>query len=116
MYRTGHLFTEEYTGLIDELPSLFMRNRFSKLEVRKQEIEYRTGTEIGDATVKDILRLFHTIRPYLHRYGCEPDDYDAICKQAALDMQRPDFSVKNIMVTMWAVNPKETNGLGEKYR
>jgi ubiquinone/menaquinone biosynthesis C-methylase UbiE len=115
MYRAGHLFREDYTGLIDELPSLFIRNGFNKLEVRRQEVEYQTGTETGNAWVKDVLFVFRTIRPYLRRYGCEPKNYDELCKQATEDIQQPGFTAKNTLVTMWAINPKETNGFGEAF-
>jgi ubiquinone/menaquinone biosynthesis C-methylase UbiE len=111
MYRAGHLFKEDAAGLIDELPSLLVRHGFNKLEVQRQEIAYRTGTEIGDDAVKDVLHLFHTIRPYLRRYGCEPKDYDEICKQATQDMQQPDFVMISPITTIWAANPKERTGL-----
>jgi SAM-dependent methyltransferase len=110
-FRAGYLFREEPSGLIDELPGLLIRNGFQKIESRKSVIEYRSGTELGNAWRQDMVHLFHTLRPFLRRYGCEPEDYDDICKQAILDMQQPDFSSTHTLVTIWAINPRETNGM-----
>jgi ubiquinone/menaquinone biosynthesis C-methylase UbiE len=116
LFRAGHLFKEDYTGLIDELPSLLMRNSFQNIQNRKRVIEYRACTKIGDTFMEDIITLFRTIKPYLHRYGCAPKDYNAICQQAAKDMRQPGFIATNALYTIWAVNPRETNGLGEVLR
>ncbi len=115
MYRAGHLFKEDSTGLIDELPSLFVRSGFSKLEVRRQEIEYQAGTAIAEAWAKDLFLVFRTIKPYLRRYGCEPENYDELCKQATQDIQQPDFTTKSTLVTLWTASPKETRGFGEAF-
>jgi hypothetical protein len=110
-FRAGYLFREEPSGLIDELPGLLIRNGFQKIASRKSVIEYQSGTELGNAWRQDMVHLFHTLRPFLRRSGCEPEDYDDICKQAILDMQQSDFSSKHTLVTIWAINPKETNGM-----
>jgi ubiquinone/menaquinone biosynthesis C-methylase UbiE len=110
-FRAGRLFKEERSGLIDELPGLLLRNGFQKIETRESVIEYHVGTELGDAWIKDVMYMFRTLRPFLNRYGCEPEDCDAICKQAIKDMQQPDFSAGYRIVTTWAINPKKTNGM-----
>jgi ubiquinone/menaquinone biosynthesis C-methylase UbiE len=111
LYRAGHLFEESPKGLVDSLPSLLVKFGFTKLEVRKQVDEYRFGTAAGDALIEDLMLLFHTLRPYLRRYGCEPKDYDAICLRAAKDMQTSGFTMTWELTTFWVVNPHEINGL-----
>jgi ubiquinone/menaquinone biosynthesis C-methylase UbiE len=115
LFRAGHLFKEERSGLTDEIPGLLVRSGFQKISSRKYVIEYRTGTELGDASVQDVIHVFHTLRPYLRRYGCEPEDYDAVCQQATQDMQQPGFVMKHTTVTTWAVNPSKTHRFGEIY-
>lgn len=110
-FRAGHLFKEEPSGLIDELPDLLIRHGFQKVESRESIIEYRSGTELGDTWIKDVMYMFHVLRPFLHRYGCEPEDCDEICKQAIQDMQQPGFAARYRIVTTWAVNPQSTNGV-----
>jgi len=116
LFRAGHLFKEERSGLTDEIPNLLMRSGFQKIDSCKYVIEYRVGTELGDAWARDTMYMFRILRPYLRRYGGEPEDYDTICQQATKDMQQPGFTATHTLVTAWATNPKETNGLGEKYR
>jgi ubiquinone/menaquinone biosynthesis C-methylase UbiE len=115
MYRAGHLFKEDSRGLIDELPNLLTRNGFQKIASRKCTIEYRTGTETGDAFAQDMTLMFRTLRPYLYRYGYVPENYDAICQQATADMQTPGFVATGDTYTFWAVNPRATNGLGDMH-
>jgi ubiquinone/menaquinone biosynthesis C-methylase UbiE len=115
LYRAGHLFAESATGLIDMLPSLLVRNGFTRLETRKYENEYRNGTEAGNAMIQDTLLAFKTFRPYLRRYGCEPKDYDALYQQAISDMQKPDFVMTCGLITIWTSNPKQTNGMAYTY-
>jgi SAM-dependent methyltransferase len=105
LHRAGHLFKEGPSGLIDELPGLLIRNGLQKIESRKCTIAYQTGTESGNAFVQDMTLMFRTLRPYLSRYGCIPENYDAICQQATADMQTPGFVATNDITTIWAINP-----------
>jgi ubiquinone/menaquinone biosynthesis C-methylase UbiE len=114
-YCAGHLFKEDLSGLIDELPGLLMRSGFQKIQSRKHTISYRTGITSGDAFVQSIILFFQTAEPYLDRYGCLPEDYHTICQQATKDMQQPGFVMTHTLVTLWATNPKTTNGSGEIY-
>jgi ubiquinone/menaquinone biosynthesis C-methylase UbiE len=111
MYRAGHLFEEDPGGLINALPSQLVKFGFNRVEVRRRDVEYRTGTEAGNALIEDVILSFRTLRPYLRRYGCEPKNYDEIYKQATQDMQQPGFVAINPLTTIWAINPRETTGL-----
>jgi hypothetical protein len=111
LFRAGHLFKEKQSGLIDELPGLLVRSGFQKIETRESVIEYRAGTELGDTWIKDVIYMFRNFRPFLHRYGCDLKGCDEICKQAIQDMQQPGFTAGYRLVTTWAINPKETNGM-----
>jgi ubiquinone/menaquinone biosynthesis C-methylase UbiE len=107
-FRSGHLFKEEPLGLIDDLPSLLIRHGFQNVQSREALVEYRTGTETGDAFMENYKLAFHTFRPFLYRYGCMPDDYDAICLQALEDMQQVGFVATLGLYTLWAINPAQT--------
>jgi ubiquinone/menaquinone biosynthesis C-methylase UbiE len=103
--RSGHLFNEEPTGLVDQLPALLLRHDFRNIQLYKTPVVFRAGTEAGKAAFDDTIRLFHTSRPFLQRYGCLPEDYDALCQQATQDMQQPDFVGKGTYYTFCATNP-----------
>jgi hypothetical protein len=107
-FRSGHLFKEEPLGLIDQLPLLMIRHGFQCIQSREALIEYRAGAEAGDAFMETYRLGFQTLRPFLHRYGCVPDDYDAICKQALEDMRQPGFVAMHALYTLWATNPAQT--------
>ena len=105
MERAGHLFNEEPTGLIDHLPTLLLRHDFQNIQLHKIPIEFRAGTEAGQAFLEDMIHAFHTCRPFLQRYGCLPPDYDALCQQATQDIQQPDFVARTAYYIFWATNP-----------
>lgn len=106
--RAGYLFEETPTGLIDRLSGLLLRYDFRNVESSKTPVEFRAGTEAGKALFEDTVHLFHTSRPFLQRYGCLPQDYDALCQQAIQDMQQPDFVAKCSYYTFCAKNPART--------
>ena len=81
------------------------QNGFQHIESCQREVEYRTGTEIVDAVLQNIIMLSHTFRQFFYRYGCLPEHYDMICRQVVKDLQRPDFVFTGTIYTFWAVNP-----------
>jgi ubiquinone/menaquinone biosynthesis C-methylase UbiE len=105
--RAAHFFEETPTGLIDHLPALLLRYDFQNIYQHKTPAIFQAGTEAGKAFLEDHIHLFHTARPFLHRYGCLPSDYEALCQQAVQDMQQPDFTATLIYHTIWAINPTQ---------
>lgn len=103
--RAGYLFEETPTGLIDRLPVLLLRYDFQQVQSYKTPVAFRAGTEGGKALLADQTHIFHTCRPFLQRYGCLPQDYDALCQQVIQDMQQPDFVAKYAYYTFCAKNP-----------
>jgi ubiquinone/menaquinone biosynthesis C-methylase UbiE len=103
-HRVGYFFDETPTGLIDHLPGLLLRHDFRHIQMHKTPVEFRAGTEAGNALLADQIHAFHTIRPFLQRYGCLPQDYEALCQQATQDMQQPDFVATTAYHTFCATN------------
>jgi ubiquinone/menaquinone biosynthesis C-methylase UbiE len=106
--RAGHLFEETPTGLIDHLPLLLLRHGFQNIQMHKAPATCRAETETGKAYFADLGHAFHTMRPFLQRYGCLTEDYDALCQQAIQDMQQPGFTATNTYYTICATNPART--------
>jgi len=106
--RAGNLFDETPTGLIDHLPALLLSHDFQNIQMRKTPVVFSAGTENGKAFFDDHIYAFHTIRPFLQRYGCLPQDYEMLCQQALQDMQQPDFVARMVYYTIWATNPSQT--------
>jgi hypothetical protein len=106
--RAGYLFEEKPTGLIDHLPALLLRYDFQNIQLHRFPVAYRTGTETGSALLEDHVHAFRTSRPFLLRYGCLPQDYEALCQQAIQDMQQPDFVAETSYYAICATNPLQT--------
>jgi SAM-dependent methyltransferase len=106
--RAGYLFSEEPTGLVAHLPGLLLRYDFQNVQSYKIPVVFRAGTDAYKSMVEDNEHAFHTIRPFLQRYGCLPQDYDALCQQAIQDMQQPDFVMRTTYYTFCATNPSRT--------
>jgi ubiquinone/menaquinone biosynthesis C-methylase UbiE len=92
-YRAGHYFEYGSTGVISHLPEILTRHGYQHVHMKNYTLESRSGTPEGQMWIEDAVHIFHTIRPFLEKWGCVSKDYDALYQQALVDMQRPDFHV-----------------------
>lgn len=40
-------------------------------------------------------------RPFLQKWGCSSEDYDAVVRQALHEMRQPDFLALTFLFTAW---------------
>ena len=106
--RAGNLFEETPTGLINHLPTQLLHHNFQNVQMYKTPVVFPAGTEAGKAWLDDHIYAFHTIRPFLQRYGCLPQDYETLCQQAIQDMQQPGFESRTVFYTICATNTSQT--------
>jgi len=106
LYRAGHLFTQESTGVIDHLPRLLKQHGCKQVQTKAHVIEYRTGTAEGEAFCEDMLLLFQTLRPFLQKWGCTSRNYEVIYQQALNEMRQPDFLATINLLTAWGNKPR----------
>lgn len=50
---------------------------------------------------EDMQHLYRTLRPFLQKWTRIPDDYDAIYRQALVEMQQPGFVATWRFHTAW---------------
>lgn len=100
-YRSGHLFTQERSGVTSHLPRLLDQYGVQQVQTKAYTIENRTGTAEGQAFRDDLYYGFQTIRPFLQKWGCSSEDYDAIARQAHNEMRQPDFLALTFLFTAW---------------
>jgi len=105
-YRAGHLFTEETTGVTDHLARLLDQYRCQQVQTKAYAMEYRAGTVEGEAYCEDMTLLFQTTRPFIQKWGCAGQDYDAIYQQALKEMRQPDFHATWNLLTAWGSKPR----------
>jgi ubiquinone/menaquinone biosynthesis C-methylase UbiE len=97
----GHLFTSQNDGLTSELASLLRKHGLGNVETRIHMLHYHAGTPEGDLFAENMQHGFRTLRPFLQKWTCVPEDYDAIYQQALSEMQQSDFEATWRFVTAW---------------
>jgi len=106
LFRSGHLFAQESTGLTAHLALLLSRHGCLQVQAKAYTLQYQAGTPEGQAYVEDGMHVLRTLRPFLQKWGCMSKDYDAICHQAVEEMQRPDFCAAWHLRTSWGTKPR----------
>ena len=105
LYRSGHSLTEEKMGVTHELPHLLSESGCQQVQTKAHTLEFIAGT-VGGQNTYEIARFgFQTLLPFLQKTGCASEDYDALCEQAMIEMQQPDFRVTWEILTAWGTKP-----------
>jgi ubiquinone/menaquinone biosynthesis C-methylase UbiE len=105
LFHSGHLFTQESTGLTAHLAPLLNQHGCQQVQTRVYTLQYRAGTPQGQTYVEDGLRVFQTLRPFLRKWGSMSEDYDAIGNQMREELHRPDFCATWHLLTAWGIKP-----------
>ena len=105
LYRAGHLFTEEPTGLLEQLPHLLRQYGCERVQTKPSTLEYRAGTAAWQAYVQDARSVLRQARPFVQKWGSTGDDYEALYQQALSEMQQPDFHATWKLLTAWGNKP-----------
>lgn len=105
LFRSGHLFQEETTGITANLVGLLTQYGCQQIQTRAYALEYRAGTPEGQAYYQDIAHAFQTLRPFLQKWGCTPKEYATIYQQALDDIQQSDFRVIWNLLSAWGKKP-----------
>jgi ubiquinone/menaquinone biosynthesis C-methylase UbiE len=106
LYRAGHLFTQESAGLTDHLARLLDQYGCQQIQTKAYAIEYQAGMAEGQAHYEDLMLVFQTGRPFIQKWGCASQDYEAIHQQALGEIRQPDFHATWDMLTVWGNKPR----------
>jgi nucleoside 2-deoxyribosyltransferase len=101
LYQAGNFFKLQNDGLTSELASLLTRSGMQQVQTHLHQLLYRAGTLEGQHFAEDMQLLYRTLRPFLQRWTRLPEDYDALYRQALIEMQQPDFVATWRFVTAW---------------
>ena len=104
MYRSGHLFEDDTTGIIAHLLHLLTRHGYQSVQVKDHALEFHAGTPDGQAYYNNMMHAYSTIRPFLRKWGCFSENYEAVYQQALDEMQQPDFHSTWHLRTAWGIN------------
>lgn len=107
MFRAGHLFSEETTGIIDHLAPLLEQQGCLEVQTKEHFLQYPAGTEAGEAYYQNMKHFFRTIRPFLEKWGCAREAYESIYQQALAEIQQTTFHSTWHLRSAWGINPGE---------
>ncbi len=105
LFRAGHLFKQETTGITAQLSSLLHQHGIQNVQTKEFALEYRASTPEAQAFCEDWKHVFRTVRPFVQKWGCFSKDYDEICQQALKEMQQSDFHCISPVLTAWGTRP-----------
>lgn len=105
LFRTGHLFEQKSSGLLDHLVPLLTRHGCEQVQSRIYVAEPQAGTAEAEAAIQDIASMSLTIRPFLEKVGCLTGDYDAICQQAQAQLRELGSTGSANILTVWGNKP-----------
>jgi ubiquinone/menaquinone biosynthesis C-methylase UbiE len=105
LYRAGHLFQDDPSGLTAHLRRLLSQQGYQQVQVKSFELVYRAGTPEGDACCEDARSIFQTLRPFIHKWGCTGSAYGSLYRQMLSEMSRPDFHGTWKVWTVWGIRP-----------
>lgn len=101
LFRAGHLFTEESTGLTAHLPRLLTQHGCRNVQTRIYELEFRANTPEGQMHIEDGKRAFQTLRPFLQKWGCHPKNYEEIISYLTAEVSKPTFRTIWPVLAVW---------------
>lgn len=103
--KSGHLFTDDSVGTTLILPQLLSDSGCMDVKTRPHTLEYLGGTVGGQNYYQNNMYGYRTLMPFLQKWGCASEDYEAIYQQALIEMQQPDFRATWKLVTAWGTKP-----------
>jgi hypothetical protein len=105
LFRTGHLFEQKSSGLLDHLVPLLTRHGCAQVQSCIYVGEPQAGTAEAEAAIQDIASMSRTIRPFLEKVGCLTGDYDSICQQAQEQLRELGSTGSANILTTWGNKP-----------
>ncbi|HLZ62105.1 MAG TPA: class I SAM-dependent methyltransferase [Ktedonosporobacter sp.] len=104
MFRSGHLFRDETTGIIAHLPDLLTRYGIQDVQSKAYALEYHAGTATGEAYYQNTMHFFRNLRPFFQKWGCDTADYETIYQQCMKEVQQSDFYSTWDLLTVWGTS------------
>jgi ubiquinone/menaquinone biosynthesis C-methylase UbiE len=105
MYRAGHLFTEDTTGIVAHLTDLLTQHGCQEVQTKAFALEYQPETPQGQAYYDVSMHVFRTLRPFIQKWGGLVPDYDMLIQRTLDEMQQPDFHSTWNILTAWGRRP-----------
>jgi ubiquinone/menaquinone biosynthesis C-methylase UbiE len=107
LYRSGHLFAQESTGLTSHLSTLLRQQSDQEVQIRQHVLHFQAGTPEGQIYIRDGNYIIRTLRPFLEKWGMAGENYAELAQRVRAELQQPDFSATWCLTTVWASKARE---------
>jgi len=92
------------------LDRLLSERGCQQVQTRAYTVEFVAGT-VGGQAFYEIARFgFQTLLPFLQKWGCATEDYDALYEQAMIEMHQPHFRATWPLATTWGTKASPAPG------
>lgn len=108
LYRSGHLFEEDTTGITAHLASLLTRFGCQNVQSKAYALEARAGTPAWQDYYDNARSIIQGSHAFLAKWGCFQGDFDALSQQVIEEMLNPAFHVSWNFLTVWGKTPYES--------
>jgi len=103
--KAGHVITSERGESRSALTHMLIENGCCDVQSKVYVLEHVADTVAGQEFYQDAMYAFQTLKPFLQKMECTPEDYDEICQQALIEMQQKDFRATLDLTTVWGIKP-----------
>lgn len=107
LYRSGHLFTQESTGLTNHLAMLLRQQSDQEVQTVQHVLHLQAGTPEGQIYIRDGNYIIRTLRPFLEKWGMAGENYAELAQRVRAELQQPDFSATWRLTTVWVPKARE---------
>src|SRR5258708_7181530 len=80
-YKAGQSTRPEVWGITSILAQMLSESGCQSVHIKAYTLEYPAGTVAAQNFAQDSMYLFQTLLPFLRKWDCAPEDYDAIYEQ-----------------------------------
>ena len=101
-HQAGHLFVNAPDGVTSNLARLLTQYGYKGVQTKTHAMQMHNSAE----AYEDTERFFRVIKPFLHKWGQLPDNYDEIYQQMLQEVQQPDFYAIVELRSAWGSVPQ----------
>ncbi len=105
LYRSGHLFEENTTGITSHLVPLLTRYGCKDIQTKAYALEFRSGTPQWQDYHNNAVPVIQGSRLFITKWGCMNGDFEALQRQAIEEILKPDFHLIWNFLTVWGKTP-----------
>ncbi len=100
-YKAGHSRVPEQWGIPSILVQLLQEAGFQDVQSKTYSLDYKAGTVAAHNFYQNVMYFYQTLLPFLRKWECVTDDYDALYEQAMIELQQQDFQGSWNFLVAW---------------